>query len=129
MIIIKKGVDMLSDKEKLDYLVDYATTENRIYVMALTNDWSRKDLDNIYSIMDKYFELDDYIYSNIENDFREKLNMDYNDLKSLFIYFYDMGRYESVIAKYLKTNYDTFKNVSSEYNEMYDDLKARGLIK
>ena len=120
---------MLSDKEKLDYLVDYATTENRIYVMALTNDWSRKDLDNIYSIMDKYFELDDYIYSNIENDFREKLNMDYNDLKSLFIYFYDMGRYESVIAKYLKTNYDTFKNVSSEYNEMYDDLKARGLIK
>ena len=120
---------MLSDKEKLDYLVDYVTTNDRIYVMALTNNWNRENLENIYSIMDKYFELDDYRYTDIEKDFREKLNMNYQDLKPLFNYFYEMGRYESVIAKYLETNHDAQGNVSSEYNEMHNVFKDRGLIK
>lgn len=120
---------MLSDKEKLDYLVDYVTTNDRIYIMALTNKWNRKDLENIYSIMDKYSKLDDYRYTDIEKEFFEKLDIDYQDLKPLFICFYDMGIYESVIVKYLKTNHDTHGNVSLEYNEMYDDFKDRGLIK
>ena len=119
----------MTDKEKLDYLVDYTITKDEIYPMALANNWSKEDLENIYSIMDKYVELKEYKYIDIENDFREKLNMNYQDLKSLFIYFYNTDEYESVIAKYLETNHDAQGNVSSEYNEMYSVFKDRGLIK
>ena len=55
--------------------------------------------------------------------------MNYQDLKPLFNYFYEMGRYESVIAKYLETNHDAQGNVSSEYNKMHSAFKDRGLIK
>ena len=119
----------MTDKEKLDYLVDYTITKDEIYPMALANNWSKEDLENIYSIMNKYFELKDYKYTDIENDFREKLNMDYQDLKSLFIYFYNTYKYESVIAKYLETIFLTRKSVSLEYNEIFDKYRKNGLIK
>lgn len=119
----------MTDKEKLDYLVDYTITKDEIYPMALANNWSKEDLENIYSIMNKYLELKDYKYTDIENDFREKLNMDYQDLKSLFIYFYNTYKYESVIAKYLETNFMIHGNVSCEYNEIFVEYREKGLIK
>ena len=97
--------------------------------MGLENDWSKQELENIYTIMNKYSKLDNYRYIDIENDFREKLNMDYNDLKPLFIYFCDNNEYESVIAKYLETIFLTRKNVSLEYNEMFEKYRKNGLIK
>ncbi|WP_374123531.1 hypothetical protein [Leptotrichia hongkongensis] len=97
--------------------------------MRLENDWSKQELENIYTIMDKYSKLDNYRYTDIENDFREKLNMDYNDLKPLFIHFCDSNEYESVIAKYLETIFLTRKSVSLEYNEIFDKYRKNGLIK
>lgn len=119
----------MTDKEKIDYLVDYVITEDEICLMALKNNWNKEKLTIIYEIMDKYLLKDDYEYTDIENDFDKKLNMNYQDLKPLFIYFYKNSKYEKVIAKYLETNFRSYDNVSSEFDEIFKKYKKRGLIR
>ncbi len=78
--------------------------------------------------MNKYSNSnEDYTFSDIENDFG-KLNIDYQRLKPLLITFHENGSYEYVIAKYLVTNYESYGNVSSEYNSLFKEFYDRGVI-
>ena len=65
----------------------------------------------------------------VDLNFDKKLNMNYQDLKPLFIYFYKNSKYEKVIAKYLETNFRSYDNVSSEFDEIFKKYKKRGLIR
>ena len=47
----------------------------------------------------------------------------------MFIYFYNTDEYESVIAKYLETNFIVCGNVSCEYNAIFAEYREKGLIK
>ena len=67
---------------------------------------------------------EEFTFVDIENDFMS-MGIDYQSLKGIISAFYEAGKYESVIWQYLVTNYEMYKNVSSEYIEIFNALEPR----
>ena len=113
---------MLSLEEKVELLEQCVVHNSGFAKLALESQWDKKTRDSIFKIMDKYFTgSQDYSFMDVENDF-DKIGMSYQHLKGLFNMFYENHQYITVLTQYLKTNFKSFGNVSSEYNDMYREL-------
>lgn len=84
----------------------------------------------VHEIMEHFSTMDnkDYGYSHVESEFSRVLNIGYQEIKPILIKLYKKNLYIDVIANYLKTNYNSFGNVSSEYSDVFNDLLEKGKI-
>lgn len=111
-------------EEKVELLTDCVLNDSEFSKLALSYEWDSETRSKIFDIMDKYFldKSQSYTYKDIEKDFETILGFNYQDLKPLFLCFFNEGRFINVLKKYLETNYKDFENVSCEYNDMYTKL-------
>ena len=116
-------------EEKVNYLEQVVINHDPISRIALIYNLDPNQIENIYQIFEKYFNMcnnnQSFTYSDVEADFIKQMNIDYQSLKGIILAFSDAGKYENVFWQYLKTNFQSHGNVSSEYNELFNRLKSR----
>lgn len=116
---------MLSIEEKVMWLEKIVLENDEMARLALGYDWTYDFVNEIYSTMELFWQKDpsSYDYGDVEEAFRERCDLGYQDLKSIFLVLYRNEQYLDVLANYLKTNAESFVNgVSLEYQEMYEKL-------
>lgn len=115
---------MLNIEEKVYWLERIALDNDGMARFALSYGWTCDFVNKIYSTMELFWQKDPttYGYADVDRAFRERCNLNYQDIKSIFLVLYRNGHYLDVLTNYLKTNAESFGNVSSEYHEMYEDL-------
>lgn len=90
--------------------------------IALTYDLDDDQLTTLADIFDKYAKKHDFHYSELEQEVKNYLGLDYQSMKGVIGTLYDDGRYIEVIKQYLKSNHEAHGNVSSEYDRIYQKL-------
>lgn len=110
-------------EEKVELLTDIVVHGDRISKLALELDWEPAKIRKIYSIMDRFFydEKQEYKYTDVDSAFWN-IGISYQEIKPIFIIFFENDQYISVIKRYLKTNCESYGNVSGEYVSMYREL-------
>lgn len=110
-------------KDKVEMLIQALINKDKLCSLALQNGWDSDTINQIYDIMDSFSERKrlDYTYRDIDARFKE-IQIDYQAIKSILIALYNKGSYKPVIKQYLVTNFDTNKNVASEFNDIFAAL-------
>lgn len=115
-------------EEKVNYMEQVVLNNCPISRMALIHDLDDDKIENIYQIFEKYSnkceQKEKFSYLDMEKDFN-LLGIDYQSLKGIISAFYEAGKFHNVIWQYLVTNYEMYKNVSSEYIEIFNALEPR----
>lgn len=129
-------MDLENLRDKVNILVAIATTKDKFTIdinrFALCSGLNSHNIEQIFDIMDEFLNIERRIGNNLEsnehpysyNDIEAKfapLGITYQNLKSLFIIFYENNKYLSVIRRYLIME-SALGGVAMEYKDMYDVL-------
>ncbi|WP_035171089.1 hypothetical protein, partial [Campylobacter fetus] len=112
-------------EEKVELLTNIVLYDDKIARLVLSCSLGIGAYNAILDIMDNFDKkpFGSYNFYDIEREF-EKIGVDRQTLKHILIIFYSERRFINTLTNYLKTNYESFGNVSYELETMYNDLVA-----
>jgi len=112
-------------EEKVELLTNVVLYGDKIAHLVLSCSLGIDTYNTIFNIMDDFENkpISSYSFYDVEREF-EKNRVDRQTLKSILIIFYSERRFINTLTNYLKTNYESFGNVSCELVAMYNDLVA-----
>lgn len=113
---------MSSIEDKINLLIKAVVYNDNMAKVALEYCWSEDKINQINNIMETFSKqmVENYNFADIEYSFK-KLNINYQDIKSIFLTFYENHQYLSVLKRYLETSGD-INSISIEYKDMYNNL-------
>lgn len=96
---------MLNIEEKVYWLERIALDNDAMARLALSYGWTYDFVNKIYSTMELFWQKEpsSYSYVDVEKAFRERCNLNYQDLKSIFLVLYRNRQYLDVLTNYLDT--------------------------
>lgn len=112
-------------EEKVELLTNVVLYDDKIAHLVLSCSLGIGAYNAIFNIMDDFENkpINSYSFDDVEREFKKK-GIDRQTLKSILIIFYSERRFINTLTNYLKTNYESFGNVSCELVTMYNDLVA-----
>ena len=107
----------LEELEELRRKVSLLTSENHLARLALVRGWGIGIFCTIPETMRVFWQKNPSTYTcaDMEEAFKDTLNLDYQDLRQILIAFGKDGLYLDVIANYLKTNPQDIQSYLSEF--------------
>lgn len=110
-------------EEKVELLTNVVLYDDKIARLVLSCSLGIGAYNAIFDIMDNFDKkpFGSYNFYDIEREF-EKIGVDRQTLKIVLKTFYAERRFINTLTNYLKTNYESFGNVSCELVDMYNDL-------
>lgn len=90
--------------------------------LALTLELDENEVETLYNIFDTFSEKQTFTYRELEDELKDKLNLNYQNLKVILNTFYDNEQYLDVITQYLIDNKNQMPGLSVEYHRIAREL-------
>lgn len=128
---LKQKVRHLEEKsEKQEYHIQclkralMVTPEERALDLLIVGyNWSKDDLSKVEDIFEDFNKKKNWTAGDFESEFKNKMGINYQNLKSIIIAFYESKKWTFVCVNYVKS---TGSHPSAEYNDIVKDIEKNG---